>query len=228
MNPLRVILQADPWRKSRLHDLKGNRVDGRSIILDLPQVAIGAVARELFNYRPVVPWIPRPAVDRIRSLVRKDWKVLEYGSGMSTVWFAERCASVHTIELEADWREKVAKLLADRRLANVELELRTQENYTDFAGFDDASFDFVMIDGAWRDRCVSATLRLTKPHGYTYLDNTDFGARWDGYANAEKILVSAAHEGGARIGYFTGFPRSTVVATQGMLVEWGSAQPASR
>ena len=73
-----------------------------------------------------------------------------------------------------------------------------------------------------------AALRLVKPGGAIYMDNTDFGAQWDWYWEAERVLREAADGDGARLTHFTGFPPATFVANQGLLAEWGGSTAAAR
>lgn len=141
---------------------------------------------------------------------------------MSTIWWAQHCQHVHSIELNAVWYGKVMTMLSEYRLTNVRLELRREDNYTDLSEYEMPSFDFVMIDAAFRDECVDATLRLIKRGGCMYLDNTDFGAQWDMYAKAERILLEAAARDNAKVTHFTGMAPGSFVAGQGVLVEWDS------
>jgi hypothetical protein len=101
MDMLSTFVRADPWRKTRLHDMKGNLVGMRSYA-DIPRVLWGSVARELWGYRPVLPWIPYPVLRHLKKRLRPEWRVLEFGSGMSTVWLAEHCQFVHSIETNID------------------------------------------------------------------------------------------------------------------------------
>jgi len=66
--------------------------------LDIPRTALQAALREAVGRRPVLPWIPFAATRAIRKRLRRDWSVLEFGAGMSTIWFAERCATVYSVE----------------------------------------------------------------------------------------------------------------------------------
>ena len=229
MDVLSTLVRADPWRKTRLHDMKGNMIDLRSYA-DIPRVVWGSLARERWGYRPALPWIPYTVLRHLQKLVRSDWRVLEFGAGMSTIWFAERCQFVQSIESNGDWVEKVKALLERRGLTNVRLEHRNpsaEDAYVDLAGYQDASFDFVLIDAYARARCVAATTRLVKPGGWTYLDNTDFGAQWEPYAHAEKLLLEAAARVGGKATFYTGFAPAQCVANQGLLVEWPGS-PLSR
>jgi hypothetical protein len=229
MNVLEKIARADPWRHSRLHDMRGNLIGARAVA-DIPAVLVWSAARELMGRRPALPWIPYDAIRRLAARVGPESRVLEFGSGMSTVWFASRCAFVHSIETDSDWYEKVGVRLKAIGLQNVLLELRTEEHeFSSFDEYPERAFDLVMVDGGHRRTSMETALRLVKPGGAIYLDNTDFGAQWDWYVQPEQLLQDAAGEGGARLTYLTGFPPATFVANQGLLAEWpdGSA-PAAR
>src|ERR1051326_9180552 len=148
MDMLSTFVRADPWRKSRLHDMKGNLVGIRSYA-DIPRVVWGSVARELWGYRSVLPWIPYTVLRPLKKRLRPEWRVLEFGSGMSTVWLAEHCQFVQSIETNSDRFEKVKALLEKRGLTNVRLEHRDATPlaaYVELAEYPDASFDFVLID----------------------------------------------------------------------------------
>jgi len=45
-----------------------------------------------------MPWLAKGAVDWLENNLTKDFKILEFGSGGSTLFFAERCKEVITIE----------------------------------------------------------------------------------------------------------------------------------
>jgi hypothetical protein len=50
-----------------------------------------------------VPWFTYPAIRFLQRLVRPDWRVLEYGSGNSTRWWAKRVVQVVAVEHDPAW-----------------------------------------------------------------------------------------------------------------------------
>lgn len=223
MNLATRVIKADPWRKTRFHDLKGARIDARSW-LDIPRVLAQCAARELLGYRPALPWISYSAIRHLSRLIQPCWHVLEFGSGMSTLYFARRCAWVHSIESNGEWYQKVQALLESHHLTNVHLEQRSGAQaaimaYRDLSAYPDASLECVFIDGHARDRCVEAAWRVIKPGGVIYLDNTDLGCQWEDYARAEQLLLEGAHARGMRVTFHTGLAPAQFVATQGLLAE---------
>ena len=223
MNVVERIVRADPWRRTRLHDMRGNLI-GLESVTDVPSIALQCVLREAFGRRPIMPWIPGPAIRRLDSLLNRESRVLEFGSGMSTLWFALHCGFVHSVEQDVEWHARVTSELRARNLTNVRLDLRLSEAEYGFAGdYLIGSFDLVVVDGAFRPTTALTALHALKAGGAVYMDNTDFGAQWHYYADAEKILLEAAVRDGALFTYYSGFPPATLTANQGLLVEWPPA-----
>lgn len=222
-NAMHRLVAGDPWRKTRMHDMRGRFVGVSALATDLPRVLIQAAVREGLGIYPVVPWIPYPAIRTLAKLVRPDWRVLEYGAGMSTLWWAERVGSIHSIEPKREWYDRIQADVRRRGLKNVTLDHRPDyASYCDLSAFPDRSFDMMVIDGHVRDRIVPHAFRLVTRPGWIYLDNTDFAAQWqENFGDAEDHLVQCAQEANARVEYFTGFPPATLVANEGMLINVG-------
>jgi len=178
-------------------------------LVSLPLAGADLVLR-LLGQRRVQPWISYRAARELAHTIRKDWHVLEFGAGMSTVWFAQRSAFVLSIESNTDWYAQVTKMLTVRDLHNVDLRLRTdQKGYLAVKG----SFDLVMIDGAWRDRCVDIAMRHVRPNGFVYLDNVD-AAR----GRAAKAMLMACLPAGSVFHSYTDFAPGLAAPTTGLLV----------
>jgi len=145
----------------------------------------GHVAYFFYRRRyPDDPWLARPANSILASFLRKNDVGLEFGSGRSTVWFAERILRLISIEHDPIWHEKVKNELAARNLYNVDC-LLVEKDVEDAKGQDSAyvrtthkfsknSFDFILVDGAYRDSCALASLELLRPGGILIIDD----ARW--------------------------------------------------
>ena len=58
------------------------------------------------------PWLTEGAIDFLSHFVRPGFRVLETGSGASTLWFAKRAKSVVSIEDDPDWYAAVTAALA--------------------------------------------------------------------------------------------------------------------
>ena len=151
MNSLDKLFRGER-RKTRFHDERGNLIDLKGVVY-APRALVGTVARKLFNVRPVRPWISYRAVKFLDHKITPDWRVIEFGSGMSTLWFARRCGFLHSIEIDDHWYQLVARRL--RGAKNVRYDLRPLDQYYDVSDYADASVDlaFVTENGvrdAWR------------------------------------------------------------------------------
>lgn len=213
MRLLARLVHGDPPRKTRMHDIRGHALDSASWV-NLP-LAVGDLALyTTLRVRRAVPWISYRATNDLGRLISPDWRVLEYGAGMSTVWFASRARFVFSVESNPEWHRRIREILDRRRLTNVQLEYRPSEcgQYADLRELEDHSFDLALIDGECREVCVSASLLKVRRGGYVYLDNTDQPG--DKQA-AEADLLAAPH---SLTRYYNDFAPRVVTNTQGLLV----------
>jgi hypothetical protein len=114
---LRRIVSGDGLRRTRFHDYENHRV-GVASLPGLPRAITTAGLLRFFGWRPELPWLGFSAVRTIDHLLQRHWQVLEFGSGMSTLWFARRVAKTVTIETDAAWHTRVNALLQKRRLSH--------------------------------------------------------------------------------------------------------------
>ncbi len=142
----------------------------------------GHVAYFLYRGRhPDHPWLAKPANLILDSFLTKNDVGLEFGSGRSTLWFAGRISKLTSIEHDPIWHDKVTKELALQNLQNVDY-LLVKKDVEDEEGQDSAyvrttdklsknSFDFTLIDGAYRDSCALVSLELLRPGGILIIDD---------------------------------------------------------
>jgi hypothetical protein len=64
-----------------------------------------------------IPWVTFPALDRLRHALPRAARVLEWGSGGSTLFFARRAASLVSIEHDGSWHERVVAAMAELQSA---------------------------------------------------------------------------------------------------------------
>jgi len=106
---------------------------------------------------------------------------LEWGAGRSTIYFPSQHPYIEkwiAIESDRGWYDRIK----DRVPPSVDLRyLPNQQDYV-FAIFDDKlKFDFISVDGRWRDMCMLAAALLLKPKtGRCFLHDTGRRAyqRW--------------------------------------------------
>lgn len=141
-----------------------------------------------------VPWWTLAAADAVDDFLRErpDARVLEWGSGASTVWLARRAGSVVTVEHDPGWAARTARALAARDLDSVELRVveprpgpaGVRSAKRGFEGLDftayadaiddlDGDFDLVVIDGRAREACLVRAIDRLADGGVVVFDNVD-------------------------------------------------------
>jgi len=125
------------------------------------------------NGRPI-PWYTYAAVWYLRQLDFSDKDVFEFGSGQSTLFWAERARRVVSVEDDETWYHIVRQKLA----ANCELVLET-----DLSAYADTlhrygNFDVIVVDGAARGhtrlKCARNAVQHLRAGGMIVLDNSDW------------------------------------------------------
>lgn len=117
-----------------------------------------------------VPWYTYPFHDYLLDLDCSTWKVLEFGSGQSTLYWASRAARVLAYEHSEEWKEK----LLPQCPGNVEIRLfegeRTLEELTHL-GFVP---DLVVVDGWKRGACAMRSIEAFGLESLYVLENSDW------------------------------------------------------
>jgi predicted O-methyltransferase YrrM len=103
-----------------------------------------------------LPWFSYDAIDFLKQFLRPDMRVAEYGSGGSTLFFAQRVREVTSIEDNRLWFELVSNRAAERGWDHVQLKYQPYDfrNAADFESSDylhalpAGPLDVVVIDGS--------------------------------------------------------------------------------
>lgn len=119
-----------------------------------------------------IPWITYPSLTFLEGRVKKEFVVFEYGSGNSTLWWAQRSSAVISCEHDAEWYKQVlTRIPSNVDLNHIQLEYggvysNLIKQYTN-------AFDVIFIDGRDRVNCVINSLGALKATGVVILDNSD-------------------------------------------------------
>ena len=123
----------------------------------------------------------------MEGMIKHGTKVLEMGSGHSTVWLAILNADVVTVENDPLWHAAVSEWLADRHL-NVTQILCDAETIRYAANaYPDAYFDVLFVDGEWFNRVefMEENIQRLKPGGWVVFDD----ANWASFNKIKTILA---------------------------------------
>lgn len=219
---LQKLISGDALRKSRLHDEKGNFVGLSRLISHGPKAVATGLMRLSFDYRPSQPWISYSVIQILEKHLTRSSRVLEFGSGMSTVWYARHAGEVCSVEDYKPWYEKVKKILINEKLQNVNYQFKDHvDSYSQCFTDDSRGFDLIMVDGSHRSACIAHAVKLLRPGGILYLDNTDKDStpRGGDMRLAENNAPQFAKGKNAEIFYFTDFAPTQLFVQQGLMVK---------
>lgn len=120
--------------------------------------------------RPL-PLFTYPMIELLARRLPADAAVFEYGSGSSTLWWAERARRVVAVEHHPGWYEHVRS----RAPAKVELEFARLEPEGDYSRRileRDERFDLAVVDGRKRVRCARNAASALTERGVLVWDDT--------------------------------------------------------
>ncbi len=159
--------------------------------------------RSSITHRPVdplgrpIPWITYPAIHFLEHHDLSSKKVLEWGSGNSTLWWAQRAAQVVCFESDEQWFKRISSQAPQ----NVTVKL-INDDLEDLAGkLPEGKFDLIVIDGLDRLRCAQESLGLLAEGGGIVVDDSEQG--WSATsASANPIVDLMASHGFRRIDFY--------------------------
>lgn len=157
--------------------------------------------------RPI-PWWTYAATAYFENWLKPEVRVFEFGAGNSTLWLADRVASVTSVEHDASWADRIrAKAPKNSEVISAAFSgdgFECSESdpyvraYADRVGAD--GFDVVVVDGVARLTCVDMFLSSNPSNeALLILDNSD--------RRRYRPAISRLHEAGfGRIDFFGPVP----------------------
>lgn len=100
------------------------------------------------NSNPI-PWYTYPAMEFLEHLDFSQMMVFEYGSGNSTLWWAERSTGIQSVEDDEVWYIKIQKKLKSNKAHYL---LVTDKN--EYIAAAPPHADVYVIDGSYRRACA--------------------------------------------------------------------------
>lgn len=124
-----------------------------------------------------LPWYTYPAIDFLSQRDFTGKRVLEFGGGQSTLWWAEHAESVLTIEEDEAWyRGLKARLPKNVDLRHVVADVKTR-SVADIRAILDApgtgKFDVIIVDGHLRREAAELAFSYLAARGALILDNAE-------------------------------------------------------
>lgn len=123
-----------------------------------------------------LPWFNFGFIDFLEERLHKDLTVFEYGSGASTLFFAERVREIISVEYDEKWYVRVTEMLGSRQNCTVCFQ-KLDENYPK-AIIDLAkgkTFDIIVIDGRKRVASAKIAMKFLSETGVLLFDDSQRG-----------------------------------------------------
>ena len=140
-------------------------------------------------------WSPA-AIAFLQPLLSKEMTGLEWSSGHSTVWLAERLKEIYSVEHDPIWLAKTKEWLSDQTLNNAVVgylppkwltprqrpanvycsvlgHTLSFENYVRYPLTLAKRFDFIGVDGRCRVKCLEIVSQIDKPGTILLIDNSE-------------------------------------------------------
>jgi len=157
----------------------------RNIHYYTPQYILDRIRLLLYELRyPDHPWLTKQANLIISTLLKPTDVGFEWGSGRSTLWFAQRVNHLISVEHNEAWYKAVSSKLKAANVFNVKYILckldAGNKKPNEILPYvkaihkcDKNSLDFVLVDGIYRELCSNLALEKIRPGGIIILDNAN-------------------------------------------------------
>ncbi|MCX2582814.1 FkbM family methyltransferase [Pedobacter sp. MR22-3] len=119
-----------------------------------------------------LPWVTYSFIDFIKGRITKSQHIFEYGSGSSTIFYAERAGKVTSVEHDKGWFDKV-KGTSPANAEMIFCELHRDGEYARKATLLDKKFNIIIVDGRDRVNCCKYSLDALSTDGVIILDDSE-------------------------------------------------------
>jgi len=123
------------------------------------------------NNNPI-PWFTYPAIEFLSERLNKKLNVFEFGSGNSSLFFAEKVNQIISVEHNKDWYNKISKQSPlNSKIIYAKADLSNE--YLDAIKMSDQKFDIIIVDGIYRNECLIESVSYLSESGVIILDDSE-------------------------------------------------------
>jgi hypothetical protein len=134
----------------------------------------------------IIPWMHEGVVNMLKNVLSSDTKILEFGSGNSTLFYSKYTNNIYSVEHDKTWYNKISKKLDNKIVYKlIEIDYVSKPS-TDLKFYNsnsveeifemnipDEYFDIIIIDGIHRVNCAYGSIKKLKKGGILILDDTN-------------------------------------------------------
>jgi hypothetical protein len=171
-----TLLLSAPW-----HELSSFLPAGTNDLL------VSGWLNSVFRGAPVnaegrpIPWYTYPAIEFLERTAGADQRVFEWGSGNSTLWWAERARQVVSVEHDRRWYEQIRSTMPQH--VTLQHCVAAEDYVVQIAKYPRGTFSTVVIDGEARNECARLAAEYADARGIIVFDNSDRRGFSDGVAH---------------------------------------------
>lgn len=123
------------------------------------------------NGKPIA-WVTYSFIDFIKERVNKQHDIFEFGSGNSTIFYAEMAKSVYSVEHDKGWFEKSSKIDLPN-IKMIQCDLVRGGEYCKSAATTGKKFHIIIVDGRDRVNCCKQAIQSLTEDGVVVLDDSE-------------------------------------------------------
>ncbi len=119
-----------------------------------------------------IPWFSYPFIDFLTPRLTKDLVLFEFGSGNSTLFFAERVNTVISVEHNKEWYQ----IVNSTKPSNVKLVQTESDSVYDYLEYFNnlkEKVDLIIVDGLHRNECLINSVNKLSENGVIILDDSE-------------------------------------------------------
>ena len=119
-----------------------------------------------------LPWVTYSFIDFIKDRINKKQNIFEYGSGSSTLFYANRAATVTSVEHDETWLNKI-KNTSPENAEMIFCHLERDGEYAKKATLLNKKFEIIIVDGRDRVNCCKYSVEALSEDGVLVLDDSE-------------------------------------------------------
>ncbi len=131
-----------------------------------------------------IPWGTYSFIKFIEPRLKKDFKVFEFGSGNSTLWYAKRVSEITAVENDLEWYKNVSSSMPPNAQM-IYCELKYDGDYCRQVVKQNKQYNIIIIDGRDRNNCVKNSINFLTNDGIIVYDNTQLAE----YASSIEFIL---------------------------------------
>lgn len=133
--------------------------------------------KSYLNKKPInasdkpIPWLTYSFIEFVKERLNSEITVFEFGSGNSTIWYANKVKEIHALEHDKSWFETIRSLLPEN--ANVYFSELKEDKYYSYLKKLDLKFEIIIVDGRERVNCIMHSVKYLTNNGVLILDDSE-------------------------------------------------------